>query len=94
MCLAQLREVLALAIGFVDYQRVGEFQDAFLDALQLVTAARQHQHHEEVHHAGDLVFALAYPHGLDQDHVVAGGFAQQHGLAGLLGNSTEVALGG
>ena len=31
------RQAGALAIGFADHNGVGEFQDAFLDALKLIT---------------------------------------------------------
>ena len=37
---------------------------------------------------------LAHAHGLDEHHVIAGGLAQQDGLAGLAGHAAERAGGG
>ncbi len=76
-----LRHGDVLAVGLVDGERIGDLEDALLDALQLVAGARQHEHQEEVDHRVDGDLALADADGLDDDHVVARGLAHQHRLA-------------
>ena len=46
--------------------------DALLDALQIVAAAGQQQHEEEVDHVGDRDLGLADADRLDDDDVEAG----------------------
>ena len=80
-------------VGLVDHQHLGQLQDAPLDALEAVAGAGQHQHEEAVDHLGHGELALAHTNGLDEDHVVAGGLAEQHGLAGLAVHAAEAAFG-
>ena len=61
----------------------------FLDALQLVAGARQHQREEEIGHVGDRGLGLADADGLDQDDIEARGLAQEHRLARLGGDAAE-----
>ncbi len=93
LALRHHRQLFAVAVGLVDHQRIGQFHDALLDTLQLVTAAGQHQHHEKIHHAGHLVLGLADADGFHEYHVVTGGLTQQHGLACLLRHAAQCALG-
>ncbi|MPM47859.1 hypothetical protein SDC9_94580 [bioreactor metagenome] len=83
-----------VAVGLVDGDHMGEFQDALLDALQLVTRAGEHQDQIGVDHPLDGDFGLAHADGLDNDDVVAGGFHEQHALAGGAGDTTEMQSGG
>ena len=64
-----------VAVGLVDGDHVGDLDDALLDALQIVAAAGEQQHEEEVDHVGDGDLRLADADGLDDDHVEAGGLA-------------------
>jgi hypothetical protein len=72
---------LELAVGLVDRQDVGQLDDAALEALQLIAAARQQQQQEEVDQIRHCGLGLADADRLDDDHVEAGRLAQQHGLA-------------
>ena len=86
------REIGALdvvAVGLVDRDHVGEFDQALLDALQFVAGARQHQRQEEIGHVADRGLGLADADGLDQHHVEAGRLAQQHRLAGFGRDAAE-----
>ena len=78
-----------LAVGLVDGDHVGQFQDALLDALQLVAGTGQHQDEEEVDHGGHHGLGLADPHSLHQHHVVSCGLKDHHRLPGGAGNATE-----
>ena len=78
-----------VAVGLVDGDHIGEFDEALLEALQFVAAAGQHQGEEKIRHVGDRGFRLSGADGLDQNHVVAGRLAQQHGLAGFCGDAAE-----
>ena len=78
-----------VAVRLVDGDHVGDLDHALLDALQLVASAGQHQHEEKVGHVRDRRLGLPDANRLDQDHVEAGGFADQHGLARLRGNPAE-----
>ena len=80
-------------MGLVDGDGVGEFHDAALDPLQLVAGTRELQQQEEVDHAGHRHFRLADADGLYQDDVVAGGLADQQGLAGLARHPAEGVAG-
>ena len=82
------------AVGLVHHDDVGELEDALLDALELVTGARQRQEHEGVHHGGHRHLGLPDPDGLHQDHVVAGGLEQHDGLPGGPRDAAEGARGG
>ncbi len=60
-----------VTVRFIDGDHVGEFDDAFLDALQFVTGAGHHQHQKEIGHVGDGGLGLADADGLHDHHVVA-----------------------
>ena len=83
-----------VAVRLVDRDHVGELDEAFLDALELVAGAWQHQREEEIGHVGDRGLGLPGADRLDQDHVEPRRLAQQHGLAGLGGDATQRAGGG
>ena len=83
------RSTLVAAVGLRDCDHVGEFHDAFLDALQLVAAARQHQEKEEIDHAGDRDLRLPDADRLDKHDVEAGCLAKKNGFAGGAGNAAE-----
>jgi hypothetical protein len=82
-----------VAVRLVDCDHVGQFDQAFLEPLQLVAGAGQHQRKEKVRHIGNGSFRLADAHRLDQDHVVAGRLAQQQGLARSCSDAAEGAGG-
>jgi hypothetical protein len=65
-----------VAVGLVDRDHVGEFDQALLDALQLIAGAWQHQRQEKVGHVADRGLGLPDADGLHQHHVEAGGFTQ------------------
>ena len=62
--------LLAVAVGLVDRDHVGDLEDALLDALELVAGAGQGEEQERVDHPGDGDLGLADADGLDQHHVV------------------------
>ena len=72
--------LLAVAVGLVDRDHVGDLEDALLDALQLVAGAGQGEEQEGVDHAGDGDLGLADADGLDQHHVVARRLEHHHRL--------------
>ena len=69
-----------VAIGLVDRDHIGDLQNAFLDALQLVAGPGQHQRQKEIDHLGHRGLGLADPHRLHQHHIKAGGLADDHAL--------------
>ena len=75
-------QLLQGAVGLVDQDQVGQLDDAPLDALQVIAAARQEHQEEHVGHIGDGGFRLADPHGLHQHDVMAGGLDHQHRFPG------------
>ena len=83
-----------VAVGLVDRDHVGQFDHAFFQSLQFVARAGQHQHQEKIGHVGDRDFRLADADRFDQHHIVAGGLAQQHGLAGFRRDAAERAGSG
>jgi LAO/AO transport system kinase len=85
---------IAVAVGLVDRDDVGELEDAALDALQLVAGPGQGEQQEGVDHLGDGDLVLANAHRLDDDHVVAGGLEHEHRLAGRAGHTAELAARG
>lgn len=84
----------AFAIGFVDDDGVGEFDDAFFDALEFVSGVGGEEEEEEIGHGADGGLALAGADGFDDDGVEAEGFAEEDGLAGFAGDAAEGAAGG
>ena len=81
-------------VGLVDRDDVGKFQQAALDALQLVARAWNRHDDEHVDHVGDGGLGLADADRLDQNHVEAGGLGDGDGLAGRLGHASEAGTGG
>ena len=81
-------------VGLVDDHQVGNLHHALLDGLQIVARIGQLHQHKHVRHARHRNLALAHAHGLDDDHVVACGLADQHGLARLLGHAAQRAAAG
>ena len=78
-----------VAVGLVDGDHVGDLDDALLDALQVVAAAGEQQHEEEIDHVGDGDLRLADADRLDDDDVEAGRLAQRHRLARLARDAAE-----
>jgi hypothetical protein len=71
-----------LAVGLVDGERIGQLEDAFLDALELVAGARASMStRKEVDHRGDGELGLPDTDRLDQDDVVAGRLTHEERLA-------------
>ena len=85
--------VLAVAVGLVDRDHVGDLEDALLDALQLVAGAGQGQEEERVDHPGHGHLGLADADGLDQHDVVRRRLEHRHRLHGGPGDAAEGAGG-
>ncbi len=83
-----------VAVGLVDGDGVGQFHDPLLDPLQLVAAAGDEHHQEEVDHRADGDLVLARADRLDNDHIEPGRLADEHRLAGLAGHAAEHAARG
>ncbi len=75
------------AVGLVDSDEACEFHDAALDALKFIAGAGEHDQQKEVDHVMHRGFRLADADGFNKDVFVARGFAEQHGLARVLGDS-------
>ena len=88
------RRRLQIAIGLVDQDQVCELDDAFLEALKLVTGARGEQEEEHVHHVGDGGLGLPDPYRLDDHHIESRGFRQQDRLAAAPRHAAEGRAGG
>ena len=88
------RALAVVAVRLVHRDHVGELDHALLEALQLVARARDRQQQEEIGHVGNRGFRLTDADRLDQHHVEAGGFADQHGLAGLGRHAAEASRRG
>ena len=82
-----------VAIGLVDCNEIRNFDDALLDALEFITRTGDHEEQEAIHHGTHCDFALSNSDCLDEDRVVAGGFAEEDCLAGLAGDSPEGTAG-
>ncbi len=82
-----------VAIGLVDGDDIGKLQQAALDALQLVAGARDGDNDKHVDHIGDCGLRLPHADRLDQDHVVARGFGERHGLPRGLGDTAKTVAG-
>src|SRR6056297_25170 len=78
-----------LAISLVDRENVRDFDNALFDALELVAAAWQQEHQEDVDHVGNGDFGLADADRLDDDDVETGGLGKSHRLSRFPGNATE-----
>ena len=81
-------------VGLVDDHQIGNFHHAFFDGLQVVACIGQLHQHEHVGHIGHCRLGLAHAHGFDNDHVVACGFAHQHGFTGFFGHTAQCAAAG
>ena len=82
-----------VAVGLVDQDQVGQFDDALLEPLQLVAAGRRQDQHEQVDHVGDRRLGLADPDGFDQHHIEPGRLAHQSRLARAARDAAERAGG-
>ena len=49
---------------------------------------------KRIGHGGHIVLALPYPYRLHQNDIKSGGFAQQNGFAGALGDAAQTSGGG
>ena len=83
-----------IAIVLVDDDEIGQLDDAFLDALQIVAAAGRDQQHEQIDHVRDRGLGLADPDRLDDDDVEAGGLGDQHGVARAARDAAQALAGG
>jgi hypothetical protein len=92
--LGELRGAYVVAVGFVDDDAVGHLHDAAFYALEFVACACELYEQEEVDHGVDGGLALSDAYGLDEDVVVACGFAQHYCLACLSGDASEAACRG
>ena len=81
--------LLAVAVGLVDRDHVGDLEDALLDALELVAGAGEGQEEERVDHAGHGDLGLPDADGLDEDHVVRRRLEHRHRLHGRPGDPAE-----
>ena len=93
---AQLAAYLVgpVAVGLVDHVDVADLEDPRLRGLDAVAHARRDQHQRGVGHRGDLDLALPDAHGLDQDHVAAGGLEHAQRLRRRPREPAEVATRG
>ncbi len=80
---------LVVAVRLVDGEHVSHLEDAALDALKLIARASDHEHQEEVDHAGNDRFRLTHTYRLDQHHVETRGLTQQDRLSGLSRDAAE-----
>ena len=78
-----------VAVGLVHRHGIDHLEDAALDALQLVARAGNHQQQEEVGHRPHGRLRLPHAHRFDQDVRVAGGLAEQDGLARVPRHAAE-----
>ena len=83
------RQLFTTVISLVNQHEVGEFHDAALDALQLVTRAGLHQQYEHVRHVRNFRFRLANTDGLDKNDVESRRLAKQQGLATTTRNAAK-----
>ena len=80
---------LRIKVRLVDDHQVRDFHDAALHRLQLVSAMRLQQQHQQVDDARDSQLRLADADGFHDDDVIAGGFAQQQRVARAVSDSTQ-----
>ena len=80
-----LRRFGEFAVGLVDEDQIGQFDDAALQPLQFVAGRRRQDQHEHVDHLGDRGLALPGADGLDDDRVEAGRLAQRGSPRGCRG---------
>ena len=93
LCARRLCAAPVVAVGLVDRNGIGEFHHAFLDPLQLVSGPGDQQKQEEIHHRANGDLTLSDADGLHEDHVVSCRLTEQHRLARLACNTTEIASG-
>ncbi len=86
----QFHAVGAGTIGLVDDEDVGDFHDAGLDGLNVVTHAGDEDDYGHLGDGGDVDFVLPDANGLD-DHVIPAGGVHQ---AGQVGGGTGQAADG
>ena len=89
-----LDAVGSFTVGFVHDEDVGDFHEAGLEALDVVTHAGDEDDESDVGEAGDLDFILADADGFDEEHVFAAGFEDESDVRGGKGESAERAAGG
>ena len=78
-----------VAVGFVDCNHVGKFDDAFLEALQFIAGTGEHENQEEVGHIGNRSFRLTDADRFHDHDIIAGGLADQHGLSRFCRDATK-----
>lgn len=79
-----------VAVGLIDGDDVGSFEDAAFDPLQLVAGAGEGQEQEGVDHVGDGDLGLPDPDRLDDDNVESACLAHQHGFPSGTGHPAEM----
>ncbi len=82
-----------VAVGFIDGNGIGQFQNAFFDALQFVAAPRDHQHQKKIHHGGHGNFRLTDADGFDQNGVKSRSLTDQHGFTRFARDAAECFAG-
>ncbi len=75
------------AVGLVDEDQIGQFDDAALQSLQLVAGGRRQDQEEHVDHVGDGRFGLAGADGLDQHRIEPRRLADEDRLARMAGDA-------
>ena len=83
-----------VAVGFVDDDEVGEFDDAFFDSLKGVSRAGDLQEEEAIGHGAHGGLALPDSDGFNEDDIVARGFANKEGFAGTGRDPAGAVAGG
>ena len=73
--------------------RIGQFENAFFNALQFVTGSGQHEHEEEIDHGRHGGFRLADADGFDDHHVEAGGLTDEKAFTRHAGHTAQGATG-
>ncbi len=84
----------SFAVGFVDYENVGDFHNSGLEALDVVAHARDEDDEGQVGEAGDFDFVLADAYRLDEDDVFAAGFEYERCVGGREREAAESAACG
>lgn len=84
----------SFAVGFVDYENVGDFHNSGLEALDVVAHARDEDDEGQVCEAGDFDFVLADAYRLDEDDIFAAGFEYEGYVGGREREAAESAARG